>query len=87
MGVIGEVHREGTSDIQLEGYKAGWSPTWKSFKTEEGGLSKTEMEERKNVPYAYGVDSLMYTMVCTRPDIVCAIGVVSRHLADPRKEY
>ncbi|RVW83202.1 Retrovirus-related Pol polyprotein from transposon TNT 1-94 [Vitis vinifera] len=30
------------------------------------------------VPYASTVGSLMYAMVCTRPDIAHAIGVVSR---------
>nr|VDC93362.1 unnamed protein product [Brassica rapa] len=32
-------------------------------------------------------DSLMYAMVCTRPDIAYAVGVVSRFLANPGKEH
>ena len=31
--------------------------------------------------------SLMYAMVCTRPDIAYAVGVVSRYMADPRREH
>uniref|UniRef100_A0A803KS96 Uncharacterized protein n=1 Tax=Chenopodium quinoa TaxID=63459 RepID=A0A803KS96_CHEQI len=35
-----------------------------------------------NVPYASAVGSLMYAMVCTRPDISQAVGVVSRFMAN-----
>ena len=35
-------------------------------------------EEMHKVPYASVVGSLMYAMVCTRPNITHAIGVVSR---------
>ncbi|CAN0919975.1 Retrovirus-related Pol polyprotein from transposon TNT 1-94 [Linum grandiflorum] len=41
----------------------------------------------KNVPYASAVGSLMYAMVCTRPDIAHAFGVVSRFLSNPGKEH
>ena len=39
------------------------------------------------VPYASAVGSLMYAMVCTRPDIAHAVGVVSRFLSNPGKEH
>ena len=39
------------------------------------------------VPYASAVGSLMYAMVCTRPDIAHAIGVVNRFLSNPAKEH
>jgi len=39
------------------------------------------------VPYASSVDSLMYTMVYTRPDIAQVVGVVSRHMSNTRKEH
>jgi hypothetical protein len=29
----------------------------------------------------------MYAMVCTRPDIAHAVGVVSRYMKNPGKEY
>jgi len=38
------------------------------------------------VPYASAIGSLMYAMVCTRPDIAHAVGVVSRFLSNPAKE-
>jgi hypothetical protein len=46
-----------------------------------------DKEEMKKVPYASAVGSLMYAMVCTRPDIAHAVGVVSRFLSNPGKEH
>ena len=43
--------------------------------------------EMQKIPYASIVGSLMYAMVCTRPDIAHAVGVVSRFLSDPGKEH
>ena len=39
------------------------------------------------VLYASAVGSLMYAMVCTRPDIGYAVGVVSWFMSNPRKEH
>jgi hypothetical protein len=39
-----------------------------------------------HVPYASVVGSLMYEMVCTRPDIANAVGVLRRYVSKPRKE-
>ena len=35
------------------------------------------------VPYASAVGSLMYAMMCTRPDICYAVGLVSRYQSNP----
>jgi len=40
-----------------------------------------------DVSYASAVSSLMYTMVCTRPDIAQAVRVVSRYMSNPGKEH
>ena len=37
----------------------------------------------RQVPYASAVGSLMYAMLCTRPDIYYAIGIVSRYQSNP----
>ena len=42
-----------------------------------------EKEDVRRVTYASIVGSLMYVMVCTRPDIAYAIGVVSHFLSNP----
>ena len=45
---------------------------------------KKEMEK---VPYASAVGSLMYAMMCTRPDICYAVGLVSRYQSNPGKKH
>jgi hypothetical protein len=40
-----------------------------------------------HVPYAIVVGSLMYAMVCTRPDIAHAEGLLSRYMSKPGKEH
>ncbi|GJR98548.1 retrotransposon protein, putative, ty1-copia subclass [Tanacetum coccineum] len=44
-----------------------------------------DVERMSKVPYANAVGSLMYLMVCTRPDIAYAVSVVSIYLANPGK--
>ena len=39
------------------------------------------------VPYQSIVGSLMYAMVCTRPDISQAVSTVIRYMQDPRKGH
>ncbi|GJU11250.1 retrovirus-related pol polyprotein from transposon TNT 1-94 [Tanacetum coccineum] len=46
-----------------------------------------DVERMSKVPYANAVESLMYLMVCTRPDIAYAVSVVSRYLANPGKNH
>ena len=41
----------------------------------------------KKIPYASGVGSLMYAMVCCRPDIAYAVSQVSRFMAQPGREH
>ena len=50
-------------------------------------ISDEEKNEMQKIPYASAVGSLMYAMVCIRPDIAHAVGVVSRFLSDPGKEH
>ena len=40
-----------------------------------------------HVPYANAVGSLMYAMVCTRPDIAHVLGVLSRYMSKLGKEH
>ncbi len=57
-------------------------------------LSKTQSpttavdrEKMSSVPYASAVGSLMYAMLCTRPDIKLAISLVGRYQSDPGMEH
>ncbi|XP_037496021.1 secreted RxLR effector protein 161-like [Jatropha curcas] len=42
-----------------------------------------EQDKMNQVPYANAVGSLMYAMMCTRPDICFAVGMVSRYQSNP----
>jgi transposase InsO family protein len=44
-------------------------------------------KEMQHVPYASAVGSLMYAMVCTRPDIAHAISTVSRFVSNPGRPH
>ena len=54
---------------------------------EQSPKTAEERDHMALVPYASTVGSLMYAMVCTRPDIAHAVGVVSRYMANPGKEH
>ena len=41
--------------------------------------SQKEVDMMRQVPYASAVGSLMYAMLCTRPDICYSVGMVSRY--------
>ena len=49
--------------------------------------SKKEKEAMKKVPYQSAMGSLMYAMVCTRPDLAYAVGVVSRFMSNPGEAH
>ena len=49
--------------------------------------SDEEKDYMSQIPYANVVGCLMYAMVCTRPDISHAVGVVSRYMENPGKEH
>ena len=49
--------------------------------------SEKEKRKMKRVSYTLVVGSLMYVMVCTRPNIAHAIGVVSQFLSNLGKEH
>jgi len=49
--------------------------------------TQEDMDYMSKVPYASVVGSLIYAMVCTRPDIAHTVGVVSRYMKNPRKEH
>uniref|UniRef100_A0A3Q7IAK2 Reverse transcriptase Ty1/copia-type domain-containing protein n=1 Tax=Solanum lycopersicum TaxID=4081 RepID=A0A3Q7IAK2_SOLLC len=49
--------------------------------------SEEEKEYMSRVPYVSAVGSLMYAMVCTRPDLAHAVSVVSRFMGQPGREH
>ncbi|GJZ78165.1 putative RNA-directed DNA polymerase [Tanacetum coccineum] len=65
------------------------SPLTTNFKLTDKDCpsSKKNIEKMDRVPYASAVGSLMNVMVCTRPDLAHAVGVVSRFLSNPGKKH
>jgi hypothetical protein len=49
--------------------------------------TQEEREKMRNCPYASAVGSLMYAMLCTRPDICYAVSIVSRYQSNPGPEH
>ena len=45
------------------------------------------MDYMSKVPYASAIGSLVYAMVCIRPHIAHAVGVVSRYMNNLGKEH
>jgi hypothetical protein len=63
------------------------TPLASHFRLSKDQSPKTEEEKdfMAKVPYASAIGSLMYAMVCTRPDIAHAVGAVSRFMTNPGK--
>ena len=59
------------------------------FKLSKAQAPTTEDEKAlmSEVPHASIVGSLMYAMICTRPDIAQAVRVISRYMSNPEKEH
>ena len=56
--------------------------------SEEQSLKMPQVvEEMRHIPYASAVGSFKYAMLCTRPDILFAEGVVSRFQPNPGLDY
>jgi hypothetical protein len=75
--------------FRMQNEKPVSTPLASHFKLTKEMCPKTqeEIEYMSRVPYSSTVGSLMYAMVCTRPDIAHAVGVVSRYMNNPGKEH
>ena len=65
------------------------TPFSSQFKLAKSDGAKTEEEKyyMSKILYANVVGSMMYAIVCTRPDLSYAISVVSKYMVDPYKEH
>ena len=62
-------------------------PIGVKLSTDQCPKTQEEEEDMSHVSYASAVGSLMYAMVCTRPNITYAVGVLSRYMSKQGKEY
>ena len=69
------------TSFSMDNSKKGLLPFKHSLVLYKEHCPKTqeEMSCMEGIPYASVVESLMYTMLCTRPDICFAIGMVIRY--------
>jgi hypothetical protein len=54
-----------------------------SLSSEMCPKTRAKIESMAQVPYANAIGNLMYAMLCTRPDICFAVGLVSRFQSNP----
>ncbi|KAE8691518.1 Vacuolar-sorting receptor 1 [Hibiscus syriacus] len=75
------------SRFNMQNAKPVSTPLGVHFRLSKDQSPKTEEERAHMVkmPYASAIGSLMYAMVCTRPDIAHAVGAVRRYMNNPGK--
>ncbi|KAI3804628.1 hypothetical protein L1987_26325 [Smallanthus sonchifolius] len=49
--------------------------------------SKTEQDRMNGIPYASAIGSIMYAMLCTRPDVSHALSMTSRYQQNPGESH
>jgi hypothetical protein len=62
-------------------------PVGARLTVEQCPKTQEEIEDMAHVPYASVVGSLMYVMVFTQPNIVHAVGVLSKYMSTPGNEH
>ena len=67
--------------FSMDNLKKGLLPFMHSlvFSKEQCPKTLKEMSRMDGIPYASTMGSLIYVMLCTRPDICFAVGMVSRY--------
>ena len=45
------------------------------------------MENMVSVPYSSAIGSVMYTMICTRPDLAHSISLLSKYMSNPGRSH
>ncbi|KAL9266778.1 Retrovirus-related Pol polyprotein from transposon TNT 1-94-like protein, partial [Drosera capensis] len=75
--------------FSMQDAKATCTPLGAHFNLTKKQPPKTDKDkaEMARVPYASAVGSLMYAMVCTRPDIAHTVGVISRFMSNPGRKH
>ena len=55
------------------------------FSSNQCPNSQEEEDEMSRVPYSNAVGSLMYVIVCTKPDLAYAVSTVNRLMSNPER--
>ena len=75
--------------FSMDGSKRGYLPMSQGIHLSKKMSPKTPEERNRmsSIPYASTVGSIMYAMLCTRPDVAYALGIASRFQADPGEDH
>ena len=75
--------------FKLENSKRGFIPMQHGISLGKTQCPSTpdEVKRMSNVPYASAVGSIMYAMVCTRPDVAYALSMCSRYQSNPGEAH
>ena len=75
--------------FNMNNAKSIGSPLGLNCKLNSSQCSRGEKDkiEMRRVSYASVVGSLMYAMVCTRPNIAFVVGTLRRYMSNPCKEH
>ena len=75
--------------FSMQNSKKGFLPFRLGVPLSDDQRPKTLEEENmmRQLPYASVVGSLMYAMLCTRPDICYSVGMVSRYQSNPGPKH
>ena len=75
--------------FNMDGSKKGYLPMSQGIHLSNKMSPKTsEKRERMAIiPYASAVELIMYAMLCTKPDVAYALGIVSRFQENPREDH
>ncbi|KAK8506723.1 hypothetical protein V6N12_002170 [Hibiscus sabdariffa] len=74
--------------FNMEESKKGFLPMRHgiSFSKEICPSTPQEREQMSQIPYALAIGSIMYAMICTRPDLSYALSMTSRYQANPGED-
>ena len=72
------------SKLKMEGSKGIRTPMAQQFKLSSDQAPKIERERLyiEKVPYIIGVGSIMYGMMCSKPNLAYVVNVISRFIAN-----
>lgn len=75
--------------FHMHKFKGVLTPIGRHFKLSSSQYPADEMDkgDMENIPYASGIGSLIYGMVCSRPGLSYAMGMVSRFMANSGKVH
>ena len=75
--------------FSMEDSKRGLIPMSHGIQLSKKQAPKTpeERDRMSKIPYASAIGSIMYGMICTRPDVAHALSVTSRYQSNPGEEH